>query len=311
VTPAEGSAYDALMAQDIWPDLPYAAWKNTYATLHRWTQVVGKIAVKHGPDLNHSWGSALRVTPRGLATRTLYEGVRSFSLEFDFIDQRLILHTSDSRVAALPLVAMSVADFYAAVIAMCQKAGLPVKIWSMPVEIPDPVKFENDRAHHTYNGAYAEIFWRILVQIDRVLNLHRGSFIGKSSPVHFFWGSFDLAVTRFSGRVAPPREGPAFMREAYSHEVISHGFWPGNDQVPEPVFYAYAAPVPAGLAEERVRPDAAYYNNELGEYLLPYRAVRTASDPEQMIRDFVDSTYEKAAALANWPQLMRLPSTIG
>jgi hypothetical protein len=300
------------MAEDVWPDLPYAAWKPTYATLHRWTQVIGKIAIKHGPALNHSWGSALRVTPRGLSTRTLYDGVRSFSFEFDFIDQRLVLHTSSSHIAAVPLVAMSVADFYAAVVAMCQRAGLPVKIWPMPVEIPDPVRFEQDTLHHTYDGAYAENFWRILVQVDRVLNLHRGTFVGKSSPVHFFWGSFDLAVTRFSGKPAPPRpaEEPAFMREAYSHEVISHGFWPGNDAVPEAVFYAYAAPVPEGLADARVKPDAAYYHHELGEFVLPYSAVRASAKPDQMVRDFVDSTYDKAAALAGWPPLLRLPSPI-
>ncbi|MEO6213397.1 MAG: DUF5996 family protein [Vicinamibacterales bacterium] len=299
------------MTDETWPDLPYAAWKDTYATLHRWMQVVGKIAVNHGPALNHSWGSAFQVTPRGLSTRTLYSGVRSFTFEFDFIDERLILHTSDAHIAALPLVPLSVADFYAAVMAMCQKAGLPVKVWSMPVEIPDPVRFEQDRAHHTYQGAYGETLWRILVQVDRVLNLHRGTFVGKSSPVHFFWGAPDLAVTRFSGRIAPPRdpEEPLFMREAYSHEVISHGFWPGGDMLPEPVFYAYAAPVPAGFSEARIKPEAAYYHAELKEFVLPYKALRASANPDQMLRDFVDSTYEKAATLAGWPQeLLRTPS---
>ena len=193
------------MAEEIWPDLPYNAWKDTYGTLHMWTQVVGKIAVKHGPHLNHSWGSAFRVTPRGLATRTLYDGFRSFALEFDFIDERLNLQTSDARTASVPLKAMPVAEFYAAVMAMCQRAGLDVKVWTTPVEVPSPVPFEKDTVHHSYDGAWAEVFWRILVQVDRVFNLHRGTFVGKSSPVHFFWGSFDLAWTRFSGRTAPPR----------------------------------------------------------------------------------------------------------
>ena len=290
------------MAEEIWPDLPYHAWKDTYATLHMWTQVVGKIAVKHGPRLNHSWGSAFRVTPRGLETRTLYDGVRSFGFEFDFIDERLNLQTSEARTATVPLKAMPVADFYAAVMAMCQRAGLDVKVWTTPVEVPAPVPFEKDNVHHSYDGAYAEVCWRILTQVDRVLNLHRGTFVGKSSPVHFFWGSFDLAVTRFSGRSAPPRAAtePEFMREAYSHEVISHGFWPGGGPILEPVFYAYAAPVPAGLADASVQPEAAYYHRELGEFILPYGAVRTAADPDAAIRAFVDSTYEAAASLAGW-----------
>ena len=290
------------MAEDLWPDLPYNAWKDTYATLHMWTQVVGKIAVRQGPALNHSWGSAFRVTPRGLATRTLYDGDRSFTLEFDFIDERLNLQTSDARTAAVPLKAMSVAEFYSAVIAMCERAGLRVKVWTTPVEIPAPIPFEKDTVHHAYEGAWAEVFWRILVQVDRVLNLHRGSFVGKSSPVHFFWGALDLAVTRFSGKSAPPRspEEPGFMREAYSHEVISHGFWPGNAQLPEAVFYAYAAPTPPGLSEVRVQPAAAYYHAQLNEFVLPYSAVRTAPDPDQAIRSFVESTYEQAAKLLGW-----------
>ena len=247
------------MAEEIWPDLPYNAWKETYQTLHMWTQVVGKIAVRNGPPLNHSWGSAFRVTPRGLATRTLYDGVRTFAFEFDFIDERLNLQTSEARTATVPLKAMPVADFYAAVMAMCQRADLDVKIWTEPVEIPPPrIRFERDTVHHSYDGAWAEVFWRILTQVDRVLNLHRGTFIGKSSPVHFFWGSFDLAVTRFSGKAAPPRSDPeAFMRDAYSHEVISHGFWPGSGPILEPSFYAYAAPSPGGLADAAVRPAAA------------------------------------------------------
>lgn len=290
------------MSNQRWPALPYAEWKDTYATLHMWTQVVGKIAVKHGPALNHSWGSTFRVTPRGLATRTLYDGVRSFAFEFDFTDERLNLRTSDARTATVPLKKMAVADFYSAVIEMCRRAGLRVKIWTTPVETPSPIPFERDTVHHSYDGAWAEVFWRILVQIDRVLNRHRGAFVGKSSPVHFFWGAPDLAVTRFSGKTAPPRppEEPEFMREAYSHEVISHGFWPGNDQLPEAVFYAYAAPAPAGFSEARIQPSAAYYHAELKEFVLPYSAVRTSGDPDAAIRAFVDSTYEQAANLAGW-----------
>ena len=288
------------MAEQLWPDLPYDAWKDTYATLHMWTQVIGKIAVKHGPHLNHSWGSAFRVTPRGLATRTLYDGTRSFAFEFDFVDERLNFQTSDARTATVPLRPMSVADFYGAVLAMCQRAGVQIRIWPTPVEIEAPIPFDKDTVHHSYQGAYAEVFWRILVQIDRVLNLHRGTFVGKSSPVHFFWGAFDLAVTRFSGRPAPAREGPAFMREAYSHEVVSHGFWPGNAQLPEAAFYAYAVPEPKGFATAAVRPAGAYYHRQLGEFILPYAVVRNASDPDAVIRAFVDSTYEHAAALAGW-----------
>lgn len=288
------------MTEDTWPDLPYDLWTDTRETLHMWTQVVGKIAVSHGPPLNHSWGSAFRVTPRGFATRTLYEGVRSFALEFDVIDQRLILHASDGRTASVPLTAMSVADFYAAVLAMCDTAGLTLNLWSTPVEVESPIPFEKDTVHHAYDGSCAELFWRILVQVDRVFNQHRGRFIGKSSPVHLFWGALDLAVTRFSGRPAPPRQGPMFMREAYSHEVISHGFWPGGDALPEPVFYAYAVPPPDGFSAAAVSPPEAYYHSTLGEFILPYAAVRTARDPDAMIRAFLDSTYEQAATLAHW-----------
>ncbi|MBA3297060.1 MAG: hypothetical protein H0U19_09000 [Acidobacteria bacterium] len=290
------------MIDEVWPELAYDSWKDTRETLHMWAQVVGKVAIDHGPPLNHSWGSAFRVTPRGLATRTLYEDVRSFSLEFDFIDQRLILHTSDGRTASVPLAPMSVADFFAAVMAMCEKAGLAVKVWSTPVEVEAPIPFEKDTIHHSYDASSAELFWRVLVQVDRVLNLHRGRFIGKSSPVHFFWGAFDLAVTRFSGLPVPPppRQGPAFMQEAYSHAVISHGFWAGDARLPEPAFYAYAVPQPQGFKAATVLPAAAYYHPTLDEFVLPYAAVRAARDPGATIVEFVDSTYEQAASLAGW-----------
>jgi hypothetical protein len=250
--------------------------------------------------MNHSWAIAMQVTPRGLATRTLPHGRRTFLIEFDFIDHQLAIRSSDGMTRTLALEPRTVADFYRRVMDMLREMELAVKIWPMPVEIPSPVRFDEDTEHKSYDPEYAGRFWRILVQSERVLNAARCEFVGKCSPVHFFWGSFDLAVTRFSGRPAPPREGPAFMREAYSHEVISHGFWPGGGPLPEPVFYGYAAPEPGGLKESAVRPAAAYYHRELGEFVLPYEAVRGAADPDGAIRDFVDSTYERAATLAGW-----------
>ena len=288
------------MNDDLWPALPYDAWKETYATLHMWTQIVGKVALALAPALNHGWGIALHMTPRGLTTRMLPHGTRSFAMEFDFIDHQLVIRTTDGDRRTLRLEPRSVADFYRDVMATLQAMSLPVKIWPVPVEIPDPIPFEKDTQHHSYDPAFANRFWRILVQIERVFSATRCRFIGKASPVHFFWGGFDLAVTRFSGRTAPPREGPAFMREAYSHEVISHGFWPGSGPVLEPAFYAYAVPEPAGLKEAHVEPRAAFYHREFGEFILPYEAVRTASRPDDAIEAFVDSTYDRAATLANW-----------
>ncbi len=286
--------------QELWPALPYDAWKDTYETLHMWTQVVGKVALAQTPPLNHGWGVALRVTPRGLSTRSLPCRERSFTMEFDFIDHRLTIETSDGDRRSLALAPRTVADFYREVMATLRALSLPVKIWPMPVEIPSPIRFDQDTGHHSYDPVWANRFWRILVQLDRVFTGSSCSFVGKCSPVHFFWGSFDLAVTRFSGRPAPPREGPAFMRDAYSHEVISHGFWPGGGPVLEPALYAYAVPEPAGLKEARVRPDAAYYHRDMGEFILPYEAVRQSALPDQVIQDFVGSTYEAAATLAKW-----------
>jgi Family of unknown function (DUF5996) len=283
-----------------WPALPYQAWKDTYDTLHLWSQVVGKVAVELAPPLNHSWGIALQITPRGLVTRPLPHGARIFTVEFDFIDHQLVVRASDSETRTLPLVPRSVADFYRAVMDLLDDMNLPVKIWPVAVELPSPIHLDQDTAHHSYDPEYANHFWRILVNAWRVMEAARSEFIGKCSPVHFFWGSFDLAVTRFSGRPAPPREGPAFMRDAYSHEVISHGFWPGSGPVLEPAFYCYAVPEPAGLKQARIRPEAAYYHRELGEFILPYEAVRTASDPDAALRSFIDSTYEHAANLGHW-----------
>ena len=286
--------------RDAWPALPYEAWRDTYATLHMWTQMVGKVALACAAPLNHSWSVAFLITPRGLRTGLLTHDARSFTITFDFLDHELVIETSDAARRALPLAPRSVADFYHELMATLEAMGLPVRIWSMPVELAAPVRFEQDRVHHSYDREYVERWWRIVVQVHQVFTQCRCAFIGKCSPVHFFWGAFDVAVTRFSGRLAPPREGPAFMREAYSHEVISHGFWPGSAPLLEPSFYAYAVPEPPGLKTATVRPDGAYYHPQLNEFILPYEAVRTASSPEAAIAAFIDSTYSHAATLAGW-----------
>ena len=288
------------MKNNLWPALPYDEWRDTYETLHMWSQVVGKVALALAPPLNHSWAIALHLTSRGLTTRPLSHGSRSFTMEFDFVDHQLLLRTTDGDRRALKLEPRSVAEFYRAVMATLTEMSLPVKIWPVPVEIPAPIPFAEDTGHHSYDPELANRFWRILGQVERVFTASRCRFIGKCSPAHFFWGSFDLAITRFSGRTAPPREGPAFMREAYSHEVISHGFWPGGGSVLEPVFYMYAVPEPAGFKEAKIEPAAAYYHPEMGEFLLPYEAIRTTSFPDQAIASFLDSTYEQAALLAAW-----------
>jgi hypothetical protein len=288
------------MSDEIWPALPYDAWKDTYATLHMWSQVVGKIALAQAPPINHSWGVTLRVTARGLTTLPLPHGTRSFTIAFDLIDHVLQIDTSDGDRRELALAPQTVADFYSDVMATLDAMRLPVKIWPMPVEIPSPIRFDQDTVHHAYDPEAANRFWRVLVQIDRVFNECRCRFVGKCSPVQFFWGSFDLAVTRFSGRPAPPREGPAFMRDAYSHEVISHGFWPGSGPLLEAAFYAYAVPEPDGLKAARVLPDAAFYHPELNEFVLPYEAVRVSASPDRDIAAFMDSTYDRAATLGGW-----------
>ena len=287
-------------ALDAWPALPCDAWKDTYATLHMWTQVVGKVALARAARLNHSWGIAFLFTPRGLRTHLLAHDSRSFMLSFDFLDHQLVIETSDNMRRVLPLAPRSVADFYHEVVGALDAMALPVRIWSMPVEVASPVRFEQDRDHESYDPVYVERWWRIIVRVHQVFTECRSRFIGKCSPVHFFWGAFDVAVTRFSGRLAPPREGPAFMREAYSHEVISHGFWPGGAPLLEPAFYAYAVPEPPGLKTAAIQPDGAYYHPELREFILPYEAVRTAASPEASIAAFVDSTYDRAATLGRW-----------
>jgi hypothetical protein len=295
------------MNDEVWPALPYDRWKDTYATLHMWSQVVGKVALAKAPPINHSWAVALLVTARGLSTHPLPHGERTFTLEFDFIGHELIIQTSDGGRRSLRLEPMTVADFYRDVMATLDDMALPVEISPMPVEIPSPIRFDHDTIHHTYEPELANTFWRILVQVERVFTQGRCTFVGKCSPVHFFWGSFDLAVTRFSGRPAPPREGPRFMRDAYSHEVISHGFWPGSGPILAPSFYAYAVPEPDGLKDAPVRPEAAYYHRELNEFILPYDAVRTAASPDQAILAFMESTYDRAATLGRWdPALLEM-----
>lgn len=288
------------MSTTDWPALPLAGWKDTYATLHLWTQVIGKVALAQAPPLNHSWGVALHLTPRGLITPLLAYDRRSFTMEFDFVDHQLITRTTDGHVRAIALRPQPVAGFYGEVMALLTEMSLPVRIWPVSVEMPTAVRLDQDTDHDAYDAEAVGRFWRALRSIARVLADTRCSFVGKASPVHFFWGAFDLAVTRFSGRPAPPREGPAFMREAYSKEVISHGFWPGGGQIDEAAFYAYAVPEPAGLKDVKPRPEASYYHSGLGEFILPYEAVRTAASPDQAIRHFVDSTYDAAAALAKW-----------
>jgi len=284
-----------------WPALPLDSWKDTCATLHMWTQIVGKVRLGLTPLVNHWWNVPLYVTARGLTTSRIPYGERAFELWFDFIGHRLVLETSDGIVKMLPLTPRSVADFYQEFMAMLRSTGIEVKIWRMPVEIPNPIPFDQDLVHASYDPASVEKFWRILLSVDAVFSRFRAGFIGKSSPVHFFWGSFDLAVTRFSGRQAPERPGAdAITREAYSHEVSSVGFWPGTVGVKDAAFYSYAAPEPQGFKEARVRPETAYYDKQLGEFILMYEDVRRAESPSAALLDFCQTTYDAAASLGNW-----------
>jgi hypothetical protein len=283
-----------------WPELPYEAWKDTYATLHMCMQVVGKVALAVAPPLNHSWGVALQVTARGLSTRLLPCGDRALTLEFDFVDHQLVIRVTDGRLHHLKLESRPVAEFERELLQLLHSIEVPVKIWPVSVELPEPVRLDQDTVHHSYDPEFAARLWQILVRCHRVFEASRAAFIGKASPCHFFWGSFDLALTRFSGRTAPPREGPRFMRDAYSHEVISHGFWPGNAALPEPVFYAYSVPEPAGFREAPMQPRETYYHKDFGEFMLPYAAVRNTADPVKTLRSFIDSTYSQAASLGGW-----------
>ena len=291
---------------DSWPDLPLSEWAETCATLHMWTQVVGKIRLAHAPMANHWWQVPLYVTSRGLTTSAIPYGSRSFQCDFDFIDHCLRIATSEGAIETIHLVARTVADFHAEVMGRLRGLGLETRIWTMPVEVRDAVPFELDRDHGTYDAEYANRFWRTLVHADRVCSRFRSRFVGKASPVHFFWGSFDLAVSRFSGRAAPPPTtdsphlGEWVMREAYSHEVSSCGFWPGNGGYGQPAFYSYAYPEPVDFARAPIRPDAAFYDVTLKQFILPYDAVRGANSPDDQIIEFFQRSYEAAADLGGW-----------
>jgi hypothetical protein len=295
------------MATTEWPALPYADWKDTRDTLHLWTQIVGKVRLAQTPWVNHSWHVALYLTARGLTTSPIPYGARTFQIDFDFIDHVLWIRTSDGHVRQLMLAPMPVAQFYADFLIALRELDLDVRIDTMPNEIADAIPFERDRLHAAYDRDHAERFWRVLLAAHRVFSRFRTGFLGKVSPVHFFWGSFDLAVTRFSGRRAPLHPGgvphlpDAVACEAYSHEVSSAGFWPGGGgPVDYAAFYSYAYPSPQGFAAAGVRPAAAFFSQELGEFLLPYDAIRAAADPERALLEFLQITYEAAAKLGRW-----------
>lgn len=291
---------------EVWPSLPFEDWKDTCATLHMWTQVVGKVRLALAPMTNHWWQVALYVTCRGLTTSPIPYGTRMFQIDFDFVAHRLSITTGDGVSESFALTPRPVAEFYREVMGRLHALGIDVQVWTMPVEVAGAIPFEQDRQHAAYDPDHANRFWRILLQADRVFQAFRARFLGKVSPVHFFWGSFDLAVTRFSGRPAPPHPGTAphvsnaVMRESYSHEVSSAGFWPGNGGFGRPAFYAYAYPQPPGFADAPVRPAAAFFSQELGEFILPYEDVRQADAPDAFLLEFLQSTYEAAANLGRW-----------
>jgi hypothetical protein len=289
-----------------WPSLPLEPWQDTYATLHLWSQIVGKIRLAQMPWINHSWHVPFYVTARGLTTSLIPHDTRGFEIDFDFIDHRLHLASSDGERRSFALQPMSVADFYHKLMRALEEMEINTSIWPMPVELPDPIEhFAENRQQAAYDAEAVGRYWRALLQVHRVFTVFRARFIGKVSPVHLFWGALDLAVTRFSGRTAPKHPGGApncadwVMEEAYSHELSSAGFWPGAG-LGEAAFYAYAYPEPNGFSEFPVKPQAAYYHKELGEFLLPYEAVRTAPDPDAALLNFLQSTYEAAAELAGW-----------
>jgi hypothetical protein len=289
-----------------WPTIRYEEWKATQVTLHLWTQIVGKVRLVQTPWVNHSWHVPFYVTARGLTTSPIPYGARSFEIRFDFLDHQVVIETIEGGVERIGLAPRTVADFYHELFARLKALDLDITIRTTPNEIPDAIPFEQDRVHAAYEAEQVTRFWRALVQADRVLRTFRSRFIGKASPVHFFWGSFDLAVTRFSGRRAPPHPGgvpnlPDWVaREAYSHEVSSCGFWPGGDALPEPVFYSYAYPEPEGFKRASLRPAGAHYNSDLGEFVLPYEVVRRAPSPDAALLEFLQDSYEAAADLAAW-----------
>jgi hypothetical protein len=292
---------------ETWPTLPLNEWQDTYTTLHRWMQIIGKIRLALAPMVNHWWHVTLYVTARGLTSSPIPYGTRSFQIDFDFLAHQLQIETADGARRSVPLVPRSVADFYQEIMSALRSLGINVTIWTTPVEVDDRTPFDQDRHHAAYDPDSAQRCWRILVQTDRVLKTFRSGFLGKVSPVHFFWGAFDLAVTRFSGRPAPmhpgaPNVAKFVAREAYSQEVSSCGFWPGGGIIEMPVFYAYAYAEPKGFKDYAIRPKEAFYSEPLREFLLPYEAVRTASSPDQVLLGFLQSTYEAAANLGHWPR---------
>jgi hypothetical protein len=289
-----------------WPSLDLEAWKDTCATLHLWTQIVGKIRLVRSPWVNHSWHVTLYVTARGLTTSPIPYGTRTFQIDFDFISHRLTIESSDGGMSAIPLQPQSVAVFYERLMEEMGKLDLHVQIQKKPNEIVDPIRFDQDESHTAYDHEYANRFWRVLVQADRVFKQFRARFIGKCSPVHFFWGAPDLAVTRFSGRRAPEHPGGVtnlsdrVTREAYSHEVSSCGFWPGGGAILYPAFYSYPYPEPDGFSKALVKPNAAFYSTDLHEFILAYDVVRQSESPDQTLLDFLQTTYEAAANLGGW-----------
>ncbi len=291
---------------DAWPELPLAAWQNTYDTLHMWTQIVGKIRMTLTPLINHYWNATLYVSARGLTTSAIPYPRGIFEMEFDFIGHQLVIRTSEGEVRTLELGPRTVADFYAEVMSTLAALKIEVQIHAHPDEVANPIPFAEDRTHKSYDREYVDRFRRLLISVDKALKNLRTRFIGKCSPVHFFWGSFDIAVTRFSGRLAPERPDP-MMQEAYSHEVSSAGFWPGGGDIKGAAFYSYAAPAPAGFGERAVGPAKAFYNGQMGEFLLMYDDVRMSASPKNDLLEFCRRTYEAAADLGNWdrPNLER------
>jgi hypothetical protein len=292
--------------RSVWPELPYAAWKDTCTTLHLWTQIVGKIRLAQVPWLNHSWHATLYLTARGLSTSPIPYERRFFQIDFDFIKHLLLIRTNDGAERKIPLKPESVAAFHSRVVAALDELGIPVSFDGTPNELPDPIPFREDTLHGAYDAEYAHRFWQLLLQADRVLKQFRTGFLGKCSPVHFFWGSFDLAVTRFSGRRAPPHPGGVphlpdeVTREAYSHEVSSAGFWPGGGPTDYAAFYSYAWPAPDAFSEQPIRPARAFFHAGAGEFILPYDAVREARDPDRTLLEFLQDTYDAAADTADW-----------
>jgi hypothetical protein len=290
------TTYDELL-----PALPFDSWKDTLGTLHMWTQIVGKVRLGLCPLVNQWWNVPFYMTARGMTTSAMPYNQRTIEVQFDFIGHKLAIESSEGRMVTMPLVAESVADFYKQFMAALGELGVSVHIWTMPCEVPNPVPFEQDNVHAAYDPDAVHKFWRITVWVDQILKEFRAGFQGKASPVHFFWGSFDLAVTRFSGRPAPERPGAdSITREAYSHEVSSAGFWPGGGDIKGPAFYSYAAPEPASFAEQRVSPEAAFYHPQLKEFLLMYDDVRNAASPKAALMEFLQSTYDAAADLGKW-----------